>query len=239
MKFFKKDKKNVASYLYLNTLTPYFFEDLSLKNLSFCFFNNNTCLYSVLLLKSKYLNFLLFYSLNTKNQFMAKNLKIFVQSVLKNGSFLKIYNNILSSFFQFFQLFKLNSSFFFSSNYLYFNFIKSYLIGNNNFFININFCLWWLVNFLDINFWIICASNLKDKSSSDKIIDKYEIKIKTPSNFLVKYKMTFKLLYLESLSNNNNKFNKRLYSILTDVFFNYKLSLLYKKKIIIYKKLFE
>lgn len=98
---------------------------------------NNFFLYNTFSLKNSYLNFLTFYFKNNSDFNFYKNKKYFVSSLLKHGSFLKIYNSLSNASFLFFFFFK-NNYFFDTSVYSYYNFIKSYLTSNNGFFLNLN-----------------------------------------------------------------------------------------------------
>ena len=199
------------------------------------YFINNFFLYNTFSLKPSYLVFLSFYYKNQTNLNFYKNKKFFVRSFLKHGSFLKIYNYLSKASSYFFFFFKTNY-FFNTSGYSYYNFIKSYLTSNNGFFLNLNLCFWWLLNFLDINFWLVCSLSPKIKGKSE---EKYVTSIKSASSFSKKRKMTYKLFYLETLNAPAKNVCSRLVYTLSDMFFNYKLSSLYKKKLVVYKKMFN
>lgn len=209
----------------------------SLDNISKFAHNINIFFFfSSISFKTKFYFFSLFNFSLCDQLVQSSYVQLFSKSILKHGNLLKTNNFTLNSFFSFFFLFKSFDTF--SVNfraYYYLNFIKSYFNSNSKFFVNINLSLWWLVNFLDINFWVICALN---DSKKDKNSEKYVTKIKAADNVLKKSKLTFKLIYLESLLFLNKNTEKRFMSVFFDLFFNYKLSSLYKKKIMVYKKLF-
>lgn len=71
-----------------------------------------------------------------------------------------------------------------------------------------------------------------------KVAEKYTTTIKSASSFSKKRKITYKLFYLETLNSPHKKMHSRLVYTFSDIFFNYKLSSLYKKKLVVYKKMF-
>ena len=235
MKFLYCAKYTSSNYIFFkfnNNFKYTFSPHVLLLNTQFI---NNFFLYNTFSLKTSYLNFLTFYFKNNLNFNFFKNKNYFVCSLLKHGSFLKIYNSLSQASFLFFFFFK-NNFFFDVSIYSYYNFIKSYLTSNNGFFLNLNLCFWWLINFLDINFWLVCSLTNKIKN---KPIEKYTTTIKSATSFSKKRKMTYKLFYLETLNSPSKKIISRFVFTLSDIFFNYKLSSLYKKKLLVYKKMFS
>ena len=142
-------------------------------------------------------------------------------------------------FFFFFSFFKKEKRSYSDNSYSFFNFIYAYFVSGNNSFLSLSASLWWVVTFLDINFWASCSKVLKKKKEVSA--EKYTVTIKTYSNFFKKTKNAFKLIYLESLlqGSESNTLNKRLLLVFLDLFFNYKQSALYKKKVLVYKKLFK
>jgi hypothetical protein len=99
--------------------------------------------------------------------------------------------------------------------------------------------LWWVLNFLDINFWVICTKIQKKSKSLKKNEVKYDTKIKIFSNSIKRYKNTFKIISLESFLHSSKSLEQRLLFTFFDTVFNYKQSSLYLKKLFVYKKLFK
>ena len=99
--------------------------------------------------------------------------------------------------------------------------------------------MWWVLNFLDINFWVICTKIQKKSKSLKKNEVKYDTKIKIFSNSIKRYKNTFKIISLESFLHSSKSLEQRLLFTFFDTVFNYKQSSLYLKKLFVYKKLFK
>ena len=120
---------------------------------------------------------------------------------------------------------------------VYTSFVIAYFTNANNTFVSVNNFLWWLTDFLDINFWFRC--NRGSKSFRKKQRLKYIVEPSYYSKNVQKIKNTYRLLYLDGVFSGENTLLKRIFFSGFDTFFNYKNSLLYKRKIVVYKKLFQ
>ena len=177
---------------------------------------------------------------NVKKIKTVNYFNLFIKTLIKNGSFLKMLNSLSSVFkFFFFYLKKKNLNSLNLSNYSYFQFISLFFLNNNNSLVSVNTVLWWVLNFLDVNFWITCVKIQKKSKNLKKTDIKYDTKIKIFSNSIKRYKNTFKILRLESSLNSAKTLEQRLFFTFFDIVFNYKQSSLYSKKLFVYKKLFK
>jgi hypothetical protein len=177
---------------------------------------------------------------NVKKIKVINYFTLFIKTLMKNGNFLKLSNNLLTVFkFFFFFLKKKNLSTFSNNNFVYFHFISLFFLNNNNSLVSVNTLLWWVLNFLDINFWVICTKIQKKSKSLKKNEVKYDTKIKIFSNSIKRYKNTFKIISLESFLHSSKSLEQRLLFTFFDTVFNYKQSSLYLKKLFVYKKLFK
>ena len=68
---------------------------------------------------------------------------------------------------------------------------------------------------------------------------KYTVTIKYFLKKQNKITNIFKLLFLESLVSKQSRLKNRLLLTFADIIFNYKYSTLYKKKLVVYKKIFS
>ena len=171
----------------------------------------------------------------------------FTKTVQKNGLFLKIATALKKAFCIFFFLIKKNDStysdlfngFKFSSE------LFSYISSARGLFFNYNLVMLWILNFLDIRFWLTCVKKTKKKLKKNQKQAPFSVEVNILDKSLKKLKYNFKFLYLESLNYGGSKWwgskqlKYRLLHIIFDTTFNYKNSQLYLKKLAVYKKLFR
>ena len=93
------------------------------------------------------------------------------------------------------------------------------------------------MDFIDINFWFKCV--LGRKSSRKKQKARFNVETVYFTNLEKKIKNIFKLVYLDGTFSSESTLTRRIFSSKFDIFFNYKNSLIYKRKLTVYKKLFQ
>lgn len=225
------------------------------------FLNSNISYYNISKNKDKYLSFLSNYkNLQVINIIIFKNKKfksymssyiysnlskkiktsqsicnnLFSYSV-KSGNFNKNSINNYSVFSKIYSLLFSNGSYLYSSNYKYakeflYNFYKYSSYNNFNFLLN------WIISWIKPIFFIDCT--VVPKKYRKKIKKKYLYKVKYLSS---KIRINKSLKWIQNYKNSlriHSIFNRELFSYL-DLLLNYKLSYVYLKKIIIYKKIFK
>jgi hypothetical protein len=76
---------------------------------------------------------------NVKKIKVINYFTLFIKTLMKNGNFLKLSNNLLTVFkFFFFFLKKKNLSTFSNNNFVYFHFISLFFLNNNNSLVSVN-----------------------------------------------------------------------------------------------------
>lgn len=149
--------------------------------------------------------------------------------ILKRGNKLKTYNSLTKSFSNicFNLIFKKNQY----AEYLYIEHLYNFIQTNKN-VKNINFLLGWYMLVYSPIFDIKCINNfLKKKKNAKKRVFKLA--------FISENKKTrtmYKHISLFLKKNNCRKLISRIEDSFCDIFFNYKKSYLYKRKLFIYKK---
>lgn len=166
-------------------------------------------------LNYNFINILLKYNLN-----FFKKKKNFLNKSEKSIFTLKIFFDYLNSFFL--SLKTSNSN---SLNYLYFLEITS-IFKNNIFFNNPIFFINWYFNFFHFIFFLKI-------SKKEKIIKK-DVSLLKQSK---RHEYFFKLIKNIKFFKKNISFKNYYFYIMNDTYFNFKNSIVYKNKLLVYKKL--
>lgn len=157
------------------------------------------------------------------------------RSFMKSGKKLKIYNIVLFSFFKIYSLLNLNMFYEITKNYLYF---KEFLFNKelNKNFNNASVILNWLFFWYQPMFFVKCV--LVPKKYRKKLKKRYIYS----ADYLEPYKrknvaLKWMLFFLSTF--NNYKAKNRLFLLFSDLIFNFKNSIVYTRKIKMYKKVFK
>lgn len=157
------------------------------------------------------------------------------RSFMKSGKKLKIYNIVLFSFFKIYSLLNLNMFYEITKNYLYF---KEFLFNKelNKNFNNVSVILNWLFFWYQPMFFVKCV--LVPKKYRKKLKKRYIYS----ADYLEPYKrknvaLKWMLFFLSTF--NNYKAKNRLFLLFSDLIFNFKNSIVYTRKIKMYKKVFK
>lgn len=245
MKFLKSVHNNYTAATFFFNLGESLLADNINQSVSLTENYYNDGLKNIIIFKKTIFNFYTLFSSHKlfirffffKSLFFSKGIYLFLQnknvvSFMKHGLRLKLLTFLNNVHYRFFFLFSKHAAQNFNNfllDYNYYSFIRSYFLSNANSMISINTFYFWLCDFLDINFWVKCSKKKKVFVTTTKILKNESVKLRT----------TFKLLYIESVFTAGRSFLSRYLNSLLDTTFNYKKSSLYKKKILMYKKIFK
>lgn len=172
-----------------------------------------------------------FKKIDNKNLFLFEK---FLKLLFKDGLKLKFLKMLFFSLNFFFYLFIFNTSNFFKRFQAIYN-VYYFFSKTTNFFFSTNYIFNWIVENNESIFGIKCESVPK----------KYRKKLKKRFTFKISYtypakrkNLVLRWFYLLTGRYFGNNFRNRVYFLLVDTFFKGKKSVLYLKKLNIYKKVF-
>lgn len=181
------------------------------------------------------LKFLITKRLRSNTYIQQSLLNKFFRTFIISGKKLKVYNATMYSFYRLYSIVNLDIYKNLASNYLYF---KEFLFNKelNKELNNVVSIVDWLFFWYQPIFSVKCSLVPK----------KYRKKLKKKYIYAVNYVDPLKrknvslrwiLHFLDSF--NNYKFNSRLFLLLSDLIFNFKKSIVYDRKVRMYRKMFK
>lgn len=180
---------------------------------------------------------IIFISFNKKfkNYLVSNILNKLFRIFMKSGKKLKIYNFLLFSFFKLYSMLNLNMFTEISKTYVYF---KEFLFNKelNKNFNNMSVILNWLFFWYQPMFFVKCV--LVPKKYRKKLKKRYiysadYVEPKKRKNIALKWMLFFLSTF------NNYKAKNRLFLLFSDLIFNFKNSIVYTRKIKMYRKVFK
>jgi len=240
--YYKKFSYNSYSFKNLIVVKRSYFSNLDIKD---CLDLNKISSYAKLIFKQRkkiffFDKFLLKWlmSYNNLSAFQGRNIDTInklLRTFLISGKKVKSYNSLVQSFFKIYAVVGLESYANISNNYHYF---REFLFNKelNKELNGLTAILNWLFFWYQPIFCVKCS--LVPKKYRKKLKKKYVYTVsyidpKKRKNISLRWMLHF----LDSFS--SYKFHNRLFLLFSDLIFNFKKSLMYERKVKMYKKMFK